>query len=586
MIKAEILQNNKLTAYEEAVSDSALFDTVSFSFPSSWNGYTKTAVFTYGDQVYNVILTEENPLCKSETECFIPHEVLKTPEFGLSVFGVLGESVCTTTKVIVEVKESGYALGDIPADPTPSEYEQLVDLMTETKKIALSVREDADNGLFIGPKGDKGEQGIQGEKGEKGDRGDTGPQGIQGEKGEQGERGPKGDKGDTGDKGEPGNIENIDLEYNPESLNAQSGVALAPVFAPVIKNTVSGEIITVSDISEFDHILSIKLRNKNLIPYPYADTTITRNGITFTDNRDGTITANGTAIGGMACFNVLFSAQNPITGKTYTLSGCPKGGSDSTYRLRFLSGNISDIGSGKTFVLQTASTLQIQIFEGTTVEQLTFKPQLEAGTEVTEYGVYLKDLSNIEISRIGKNLIAYPFAQKSATINGITFTDNGDGSVTANGTAVGGMASFSVWQMTNEIKLGKRYTLSGCPKGGSDSTYRLRFLSGSISDIGNGNTFQLEIRAKLQIQIFEGTTVDNLIFWPQLTLEDNSSTYEKYATPEIKYADSSGCVENMTSLYPNTTLTVKNRGVIMDLLYNSDTKKYIDRKIQELMKIS
>ena len=34
---------------------------------------------------------------------------------------------------------------------------------------------------------------------------------------------------------------------------------------------------------------------KNLIPYPYGQTTEVRNGVTFTDNGDGTITVNGTA---------------------------------------------------------------------------------------------------------------------------------------------------------------------------------------------------------------------------------------------------------------------------------------------------
>lgn len=36
-------------------------------------------------------------------------------------------------------------------------------------------------------------------------------------------------------------------------------------------------------------------KGNQLIPYPYVDTTRTINGITFTDNRDGTIMINGTA---------------------------------------------------------------------------------------------------------------------------------------------------------------------------------------------------------------------------------------------------------------------------------------------------
>ena len=34
---------------------------------------------------------------------------------------------------------------------------------------------------------------------------------------------------------------------------------------------------------------------KNMLPYPYIDTTGTKGGITYTDNGDGSITINGTA---------------------------------------------------------------------------------------------------------------------------------------------------------------------------------------------------------------------------------------------------------------------------------------------------
>ena len=51
--------------------------------------------------------------------------------------------------------------------------------------------------------------------------GPMGPQGVQGNKGE------KGDKGDKGDKGIDGLTPEADQTYNPESPNAQSGIAVA-----------------------------------------------------------------------------------------------------------------------------------------------------------------------------------------------------------------------------------------------------------------------------------------------------------------------------------------------------------------------
>lgn len=231
MIIAEILENNQIVISERknnnVISDSVKFETISFKFPKEWDGYVKTAVFTTESKTINVILAEESDLCVNETECYIPHEVLSEGEFGISVFGVKDESIATTPKIILEVLESGYALGDVPEEPTPTEYQQLITLGESVKEIAQSVRDDADNGVFKGDKGDKGE---------KGDKGDTGPQGIQGEKGDIGPQGPQGkqgntglqgEKGEKGDKGEPGEDAITDQTYNPESENAQSGIAVA-----------------------------------------------------------------------------------------------------------------------------------------------------------------------------------------------------------------------------------------------------------------------------------------------------------------------------------------------------------------------
>ena len=136
------------------------------------NSLLKTAVFSYENAAYSVVLQPENPLCVSENECYIPFEVLKPPMFYLSVFGVKGDSRATTKSVAVGVEKSGYAEGETPAEPTQNVYQQLVNLATETKLIAQSVRDDADNGAFIGergPRGEMGPQGIQGDKGPKGD---------------------------------------------------------------------------------------------------------------------------------------------------------------------------------------------------------------------------------------------------------------------------------------------------------------------------------------------------------------------------------------------------------------------------------
>ena len=62
-----------------------------------------------------------------------------------------------------------------------------------------------------------------------------------------------------------------------------------------LKGSASGSIVALKDVSPIEHNLGVKVESKNLMPYPYTDKSKTVGGITFIDNGDGTITANGTA---------------------------------------------------------------------------------------------------------------------------------------------------------------------------------------------------------------------------------------------------------------------------------------------------
>jgi len=136
---------------------------------------------------------------------------------------------------------------------------------------------------------------------------------------------------------------------------------------------------------------------KNLLRYPYYETTKTMNGIEFTDNGDGTITANGTATE-TAKFRAKFWNENSCGAGTYYVSGCPTGGSDNTYCINFAAkyneeiiGDTLDYGSG--FKIEAPNGIDkfyayIIIKSGVTVSNLVFKPQLELGTTATEYEQY------------------------------------------------------------------------------------------------------------------------------------------------------------------------------------------------------
>lgn len=145
--------------------------------------------------------------------------------------------------------------------------------------------------------------------------------------------------------------------------------------------------------------INAKVAGKNLIPYPYVDTTKTVNGITFTDNGDGTITANGTAIA-QATFKLM--PATAIRG-IFTLSGCSNGGGVGTYNIQpkvdgVWSGSNYDTGSGKQITVNSElSDLVIGVMYGATVNNLVFKPQLEVGTKATAYEPY-KPTQTITVS--------------------------------------------------------------------------------------------------------------------------------------------------------------------------------------------
>ena len=281
MINVDVYDNGRIKAYNNTISDSIMYEIIKFNFSDGWKGYDKTAVFRNKESVISVVLNCDNELCTGEDQCYVPYEVIKTPEFTVSVFGTKEKSRVTSERATVRVMKSGYEEGDAPAEPTPEVYEQLVELAKNTLELAQSVRNDAESGKF---KGDKGEQGLKGDKGDKGDRGETGAQGdpftysdftpeqldlLKGEKGDRGDKGEKGDTGAQGDpftysdftpeqldllKGEKGKdgytpqkgvdyftdediaglkIPSVDQTYTPDSDNAQSGKALAEAIGTI-----------------------------------------------------------------------------------------------------------------------------------------------------------------------------------------------------------------------------------------------------------------------------------------------------------------------------------------------------------------
>lgn len=174
--------------------------------------------------------------------------------------------------------------------------------------------------------------------------------------------------------------------------------------------------------------------NKNLLCYPYFHTTQTRSGITWTDNGDGSISANGTATED-AVFRVSNSNRTVenhnyvrLKAGTYTLHGCPAGGSSDTYCVELYTAAGDhlgfDTGGGLTFTLASETLVRCNLIvrNGIAVSLKTFKPMLEKGNSASEFvagdatgqvWISTGTSSTVELNALKKNAIqVYPIAAK------------------------------------------------------------------------------------------------------------------------------------------------------------------------------
>jgi hypothetical protein len=377
-------------------------------------------------------------------------------------------------------------------------------------------------------------------------------------------------------------VEGKDLstnDYTTEEKNKLKKINLDNV-SNALKETKSGEAVGITDISPIEHNMTVSVRSKNLLPFPYESKSQTKNGITLTINEDGTINVNGTATA-----NITFVLKQNILlkkGSTYTISGCPSGGSTSTYALYIQDMGYhpgrADAGKGISITADYEKYyMWITINKGVTVNNLVFKPMLAEGTAKTEYAPYIGDISTVKLYKKGKNLLPLSFNNELPyTTNGITFDYNGDGGIKVSGTAT----DYASINYKNVVLV----------KG---STYRLAHINGlngvntfiSYKDEnGTSQLYATKTNANFTfnntytylrtfLQVDKGVTVNQVIY-PMLVLSTaDRAEYEPYIEPTVYDVLIDGTVENDESLYPNTTLYTDTRGAVIDCTYSRDINK-------------
>lgn len=216
--------------------------------------------------------------------------------------------------------------------------------------------------------------------------------------------------------------------------------------------------------------------------------------------------------GGGGTIDIDLEGAEPGTGDGTIVGGGSVSGGDATTL------------NGKTeSQLNVAKAIDADKLGGITAENYATKEQLN------------DDIVNRIIYGKGKNLLKN--TANSQTINGVTFTVNDDGSVTANGTATDAVYFYLIRNDSKSVYsdiVGK--VISGC-NGGSDGTYGIYVTyynqNTNIQDIANfgGSTVIPENSGasyfSFYIYIWKGYTANNLTFYPMIRLaSETDDTYE------------------------------------------------------------
>ena len=324
---------------------------------------------------------------------------------------------------------------------------------------------------------------------------------------------------------------------------------------------------------------------KNLLKNTAVTKTV--NGVTFTVNSDGTITANGTATS-----RIIFLVGTTYISQTgnYTYTGTPSGGAASTYSMNYRNSNAyktAETGNGTTAQFEGGKTYEavIDIRSGVTISNLTFSPMLR-DADITDdtYEPYkenvnkrlVKNKSDIAVNKTtlgyqGKNLLKLTLTTR--TVSGITFTVNDDYSITLNGTS-----TAIIWQEIGAIGGNnfrkEKLIFTGNPAGtGSgagleawymNSTTGNKYVAIANGDILTESDYGPSGAISYEFHINKGKTYNNVTFYPMLRYADiTDGTYEPY-----KESIDDRIIQNKSDIAVNkSTLGYQRKNILNETEY-------------------
>lgn len=320
----------------------------------------------------------------------VPPEVTKEAKDGVLVLAGMATGVqLASCNVEYHILEQAGIYGGSASEPTPELAAQVLQAVqdardaaknadqraTNAENVANSVREDADNGKFIGPVGPQGP---------------AGKDGVQIDDAAVSEDAPWSSKHIIDMLCPP-----LEESGNPVVCYPVAGYALGvkAKWEPMQEGSGTPSPENIRPIKGRDSV-KVERCGENLLKFPYATSSANRNGLVITSQQDGSITVNGTATADTwYVINQNIEKRLPMN-TPMALSGCPAGGSTKTYYIGLYLGGkwFSDSGNGNTDVKFTtrevASRVEVSIIKGTVCNNLTFYPKIEVGTTITPYSKY------------------------------------------------------------------------------------------------------------------------------------------------------------------------------------------------------
>lgn len=223
---------------------------------------------------------------------------------------------------------------------------------------------------------------------------------------------------------------------------------------------------------------------------------------------------------------------------------------------------------------------QAQVVTVTTLEQAYTTRETADGENIVD-GVQttVKEIRGKTVAT--ENLIPYPYTETTKTMAGLTYTDNGDGSITVNGTPT----DYSAFLLAARLELAGVFTLSGIPVA-SNLTYTIGFRKSDGVEIdsktGVNITFNTTDYGDYDYMVINikrnnnNIAVNNVIVRPMLNAGTEAKPYSKWFAG-LKNASFEKIVSTGKNLIDPATII---SGYISDADFTISGNKNIYRSIK------